>query len=157
MFSSLSGLMVPIYGLMILAPTSKLTRGVVNSRLLPFAASLLYAYALYQLWDAGLASKLGSIVKPVAQNFQNADIPAVIQGLAGLFKIKLFTVLAWAHLLLLDVYQARHILLDGAKHSVVTGHSIALSFMFGPLGFMSHIATKAVSEFIGRRQRRKQY
>jgi hypothetical protein len=34
------------------------------------------------------------------------------------------------------------VLLDGLKQGVPTGHSIALCCMFGPLGVLSHLATR---------------
>jgi hypothetical protein len=39
------------------------------------------------------------------------------------------------------------VLHDGLNNMVYTAHSVALCFMFGPLGLMSHLVTKAVVAF----------
>ena len=36
----------------------------------------------------------------------------------------------------------REVWMDGLKHGTATGHSVILCFMFGPLGILSHMATK---------------
>jgi len=41
----------------------------------------------------------------------------------------------------------RAVLHDGLNNMVYTAHSVALCFMFGPLGLMSHLVTKAVVAF----------
>ncbi|KAK9867253.1 hypothetical protein WJX84_007702 [Apatococcus fuscideae] len=40
---------------------------------------------------------------------------------------------------------AAHVYLDGLRRSVPTAHSIILCFMVGPLGLMSHFATRAIT------------
>ena len=41
--------------------------------------------------------------------------------------------------------QKSAVLLDGLRGGVPTGVSVALCFMFGPLGLLAHLATKAAA------------
>ena len=38
----------------------------------------------------------------------------------------------------------RELWLDGLRHAIPTGHSVILCFMFGPLGMLSHMVTRAI-------------
>lgn len=38
--------------------------------------------------------------------------------------------------------QGRWVYLDGQKNGIFTKHSLALSYAFGPIGFLSHLVTR---------------
>lgn len=46
----------------------------------------------------------------------------------------------------------RYILIDGLHQSVSTGHSVALCFLFGPLGLLSHFVTRLLASGGGSRR-----
>jgi hypothetical protein len=54
--------------------------------------------------------------------------------------------LGWFHLLTLDLFMARYISQDAAVWGVLGAHSVLLAFFFGPLGLLSHIATKTLAQ-----------
>ena len=45
----------------------------------------------------------------------------------------------------------RFILIDGLHQSITTGHSVALCFLFGPLGLLSHFVTRLLTSMGSRR------
>mmetsp|Transcript_30614 Transcript_30614/g.67800 ORF Transcript_30614/g.67800 Transcript_30614/m.67800 type:complete len:245 (+) Transcript_30614:110-844(+) len=141
LFSFTSALMVPVYGVMIFAPQSKLTRRLVQSPALLLLLGALYTVLLVQAMQAGLWQTLVSMAQALQVPPHTPDMTAV----ARLFCSPVITALAWVHLLMLDFFQAREVLVDGLVHSVATGHSVALCFLFGPLGLMSHMITRALS------------
>lgn len=139
--------MVPVYALMVLMPNSKLTRSLVLSPVLPVGLAVMYIGLLSQAIGSGLLEGIKGVFSTMQAPSYLPDMAAV----AALFTNPVTTVLAWAHLLLLDFYQARSVLVDGIKASVPTGHSIALCFLFGPLGLLSHFATRALKAAFGPR------
>lgn len=92
---------------------------------------------------------------------------------AALFTQPRVVLLAWLHLLTLDLFQAKYagislhppvanpphrgVFLDGVRHGVWTAHSVVLCFMFGPLGLLSHWLTKAAAKMLGRTPREQEY
>ena len=36
----------------------------------------------------------------------------------------------------------RYVFMDGQRHSIPTRHSLVLCYLFGPIGLMSHMATR---------------
>jgi hypothetical protein len=70
--------------------------------------------------------------------------PGWLPAFAAAFAHPAVSAAAWAHLLTIDLVQARWILRDGAGRGVPVRHSIGLSFMAGPLGLLSHFLTRAV-------------
>ena len=68
-------------------------------------------------------------------------------GMAAISKVfmeKWFTAIAWLNLLMLDFLMAREIALDAVDRGIVSAHSVILCFMCGPLGYLSHLLTKAM-------------
>jgi hypothetical protein len=76
------------------------TRQVLESPVLPLLLGVPYALLLWQAWQAGA---LGAIVDAVRAAAPLPDVAA----LAAVFKAPTLTAMAWLHLLLLDLLQAR--------------------------------------------------
>ncbi|CAK0782465.1 hypothetical protein CVIRNUC_005701 [Coccomyxa viridis] len=113
------------------------TERILKSKALFVAGATLYTALLVMWWPRGI----GQLCREVYQSC--TPLPNV-HVLAGVFKSAHATALAWLHLLLLDIAQAREVWLDGLRHAIPTGHSIILCFMFGPLGMLSHMTTRTV-------------
>jgi len=62
---------------------------------------------------------------------------------------------AWVHLLVIDLFMARSIYLDSLKTGVPARHTILLTFMFGPIGLVSHILTNVVHDILCLGQKHK--
>lgn len=157
-FGAVSGIMVPVYLLMAFATSSKLTRSaLLTSSALYIGLALLYVGVLVVAcqWE-GLVGTLGSIASSVYHTCVQVHASNPTGGMAAaaaaldlspvarLFADPWVTLLAWVHLLALDVLMAREIALDGLRAGVATGHSVLLCFFFGPTGLLSHAITRLV-------------
>lgn len=136
-FSISSAVMVPVYAMMVAQPQSKLTRKlVIDSPILPITLGLVYIALLVQGFQTTF---------PLPKTIlSQAPWSISALNLAEIFSNSLITCIAWLHLLLVDFLQARWILIDGQERSVLTSHSVALSFFVGPLGLLSHILTRVL-------------
>ncbi|PNW81665.1 hypothetical protein CHLRE_06g255300v5 [Chlamydomonas reinhardtii] len=151
-FSASSAVLVPVYALMAFAPASKLTRdALLNSPALYLLLAAAYVATFAAAWQAGLGAALGAMWE-AGQAAVVAGSPAALdlRPLAAMFGQPLVTLLAWLHLLTLDVVMAREIALDGLRTGVATAHSVLLCFFFGPTGLISHALTRLVSGSKGR-------
>ncbi|KAG2429303.1 hypothetical protein HXX76_011071 [Chlamydomonas incerta] len=151
-FSASSALLVPVYALMAFAPGSKLTRdALLNSPALYGLLAAAYVATFAAAWQAGLGASLGAMWE-AGRAAVVAGSPAALdlRPLAAMFGQPLVTLLAWLHLLTLDVVMAREIALDGLRTGVATAHSVLLCFFFGPTGLISHALTRLVSGAKGR-------
>jgi len=150
-FSAASAIMVPLYGLLALAPRSRAARALAASPTVPAALAAAYACLLAQHCLAApgggaLGAAAALLRATVVAPWPLVDVAGAVAGLAALFSDAAFTAAVWLHLLALDFCQAQAVFLDGASRGVPTPHSVLLCFMFGPLGLLSHAATCAALE-----------
>ncbi|CAM9790294.1 unnamed protein product [Discosporangium mesarthrocarpum] len=68
------------------------------------------------------------------------DLGALTKG----FSEEVSVATAWAHIVAQDLFVGRWVYLDGQKNKVFTGHSLAICFLFGPAGVISHLLTRAL-------------
>jgi len=73
-------------------------------------------------------------------------LPGVMELLSG--QVSMASV--WVHLLVVDLFMARALYLDSYRNSmrVPMKHTILLCWMFGPIGLLSHVVTKAIVSVI---------
>mmetsp|Transcript_17366 Transcript_17366/g.51956 ORF Transcript_17366/g.51956 Transcript_17366/m.51956 type:complete len:178 (+) Transcript_17366:164-697(+) len=88
---------IPIYSTMIAFPGWRQTSNVLKSRTAMLGACFLHAAAFVVWWCSGALQGAG---KALAHQR--------VAWFAGLLNSKEFTCLAWTHLLLLDLFQARY-------------------------------------------------
>ncbi|PNH08787.1 Histone H2A [Tetrabaena socialis] len=144
-FSATSAVMVPVYALLAFFANTKLTRStLLNSSVLYLGLALLYAATLAAAWQAGLGAGLAKVAAAV-QAAAPSPASLDLSPLAEMFAQPLVTLLAWVHLLALDVLMAREVALDGIRSGVATTHSVLLCFFFGPTGLLSHALTRLCS------------
>ncbi|KAK9830066.1 hypothetical protein WJX72_009556 [[Myrmecia] bisecta] len=134
-FTAATLTVMPLYALMIGLGRTQLTRRIVESPLVFVGLGALYIVCWAQWAHAGLVPLLQHAV-------QSAQPWPQMVTIAALFQNAHLTALAWIHLLLLDLYQAREVYLDGLRRNVVTAHSLVFCFMFGPSGVLCHAITK---------------
>lgn len=128
---------IPIYTALIALPHSRQITALLNSRVLLFAASLIYTAGYFSCYFSGALS-------PSVHAFSNLFANWKVERFASLLQCKQLTSLAWTHLVLLDMFQARFVYIDGQRHGIPVRHSLLLCFMFGPLGLLFHMMTKAL-------------
>ncbi|PKU61458.1 protein ABA DEFICIENT 4, chloroplastic isoform X2 [Dendrobium catenatum] len=123
---------LPFYALMVLVPKSTLTRRVMDSNI-PFAAlAILYGYLLYLSWTPSTLNVI------FATKYLLPELP----GMAKMFANEKTMASAWIHLLVVDLYAARQVFLDGLKSNVETRHSVTLCLLSCPIGILTHVITK---------------
>jgi hypothetical protein len=127
--------MVPVYALLIVAPRSSVLFRALTSHAVPFVLGLGYFAAI-----VGAAVDVAGIGH-VIQCFTTVCSSGVVV-MSDMFARKWFTAVSWINLLMLDFLMAREVALDAAERGIFAAHSIILCFMCGPVGFLSHLATK---------------
>jgi hypothetical protein len=133
---------MPLYALMIWFPSWKGTQRIMRSDIFFLAFSALYAYLLYVLGGWAIFTPLfGSMQHGGFSHANGWCLPA----LADMMKNSSITAITWVHLLLMDLFQARWVYFDSLAHQVSSAHSLAMCFMVGPLGLLSHCITKTVT------------
>eukprot|EP00466_Bigelowiella_natans_P015641 jgi/Bigna1/127248/aug1.4_g1956 len=115
-----------------------------NWFLVPF--SILYGVLFKQSWRPDFFEKLlpGSLDKWD----EGVQFVPQLSGVMELLSGPSSSASAWVHLLLINIFVARQIYLETYEMSgrVPIKHSILLSWIFGPLGLLSHMITKAIAE-----------
>lgn len=106
---------MPFYGLMIFGPRSRMTKSMVESSGVFFTLTSVLYGALLVLYDAR------KLVMPVIEAAMNSAFSAAgspcMGALATIFKTHEMTAIVWVHLLVLDLFQARWVIVDlGSNH-----------------------------------------
>jgi hypothetical protein len=128
----LSNLFVlPFWALMIFLPNWGVTRRVMESWLPFVVLAGLYLYLF-----------VGSITPENAQALANPKLADI----ARFFADERAAATGWTHFLVMDLFVGRWIYWEGQKTGIWTFHSIALCLFAGPLGLLSHILTRWISQ-----------
>lgn len=129
--------MVPVYAILLACPKSSIVYRIITSHAVPFALCAGWMAAV------GVAASDISQVPQVVQQATGA-MHSGITAISQVFMEKWFTAIAWLNLLMLDFLMAREIALDAVDRGIVAVHSLILCFMCGPIGYLSHLVTKAI-------------
>ncbi|KAL9318099.1 hypothetical protein ACSQ67_014616 [Phaseolus vulgaris] len=127
---------LPFYTLMVLAPNSVLTKKSMESSLPYVVLGILYAYLLYLSWTP----ETGRLI--FASKYLLPELP----GIARMFSSEMTLASAWIHLLVVDLFAARHVFQDGLKNQIETRHSVSFCLFFCPIGILTHVITKAMTK-----------
>ncbi|CAL8470955.1 g10497 [Coccomyxa elongata] len=137
-FTAATVAVMPLYAVMISSPRSHLAQKLLRPATFFIAVAALYV-VLLAAWVPH------DVLRICGENIRSCRPLPDVWKLGAMFKSAHITVLAWLHLLLLDLYQAREVWLDGLRHGVFTAHSLVFCFMFGPIGVLSHMMTRAAA------------
>ena len=121
-------IVLPFWGLMIVAPGWQFTRRVMDS-LIPIAIIPVFYVAL-------LASQLGGMA--AAPDFSLTGIAALLGTPAG-------AVIGWAHFLAFDLFVGRWAYLDSRARGInpwLTALALFFIFMAGPLGLLLYLGVR---------------
>ena len=131
LFDAANLFVLPFWLLMILLPNWQVTRKVMAS-FLPFVALAgLYLYLFANSLDPDSAEAFA--------NPQLAD-------LARLFADERVTATGWVHFLVMDLFVGRWIYWQGQQSGIWTIHSLVLCLFAGPIGLLSHIVTRWITQ-----------
>lgn len=118
---------LPFYTLMVLAPNSELTKKSMQSNV-PYAVlGILYAYLLYLSWTP----------ETVELIFASKYLLPELNSIGKMFSSEMTLASAWIHLLVVDLFAARQVFLDGQENQIETRHSVSLCLFFCPVGILS--------------------
>lgn len=134
-FTAATVAVLPVYATMLAAPKWRLTKAVVTSPVPYMALAGLYVWTVVSI---GGVKKLAGLLTGSFTRLTVADA-------AGLLAKKEEVAVVWIQLMLVDLFTARHIYLDGLKNRIFLAHSLVLCFMACPLGILSHCITRAIA------------
>ncbi|TKY64788.1 hypothetical protein E2542_SST07639 [Spatholobus suberectus] len=154
---------LPFYTLMVLAPKSELTKKSMESSVPYVVLGILYAYLLYLSWTPEtvrliFASKyllpevcMHSTMKFLfPKEFYPTDNIVYyfmqLTSIAKMFSSEMTLASAWIHLLVVDLFAARHVFQDGLENQIETRHSVSFCLFFCPVGILIHVITKAMTK-----------
>ncbi|KAL2335272.1 hypothetical protein Fmac_016485 [Flemingia macrophylla] len=127
---------LPFYTLMVLAPNSELTKKSMESSVPYVVLGVLYAYLLYLSWTP----------ETVALIFASKYLLPELTSIGKMFSSEMTLASAWIHLLVIDLFAARHVFLDGQENQIETRHSVSMCLFFCPIGVLTHVITKEITK-----------
>ncbi|KAK7295791.1 hypothetical protein RJT34_18703 [Clitoria ternatea] len=127
---------LPFYTLMVLAPKSELTKKSMESSIPYVVLGILYAYLLYLSWTP----------ETVQLIFASKYLLPELTSIGKMFSSELTLASAWIHLLVVDLFAARHVFQDGLENQIETRHSVSFCLFFCPIGILTHAITKAMAK-----------
>lgn len=130
-FTSANLFILPFWALMILLPNWGVTRRVMESYLPFVALAGVYLYLF-----------ISSITPETAQALSNPQLADITR----LFADEKTATTGWIHFLVMDLFVGRWIYWEGQKTGIWTIHSLALCLFAGPLGLLSHILTRWITQ-----------
>ncbi|GLI69528.1 hypothetical protein VaNZ11_014170, partial [Volvox africanus] len=113
----------------------------------PFVPLVLAYLALLVLsWSPDTLQIMmpGSLKEGLSGGFNPQFFPR-LEGISTLFGRVGVTASWMLHVLVINLFAGRWCLLEGLRQGIPTAHSVLLCSVFGPLGLLSHFATKALS------------
>ncbi|XP_020590079.1 protein MAO HUZI 4, chloroplastic-like isoform X2 [Phalaenopsis equestris] len=123
---------LPFYTLMVFVPKSTLAKRVMESNI-PFASlAILYGCLVYLSWTPSTLTLL------FASKYWLPELP----GISKMFASEMTLASAWIHFLVVDLYAARQVFVDGLKNKVETRHLVILCLLSCPFGIVTHLITK---------------
>lgn len=136
LFDSANLFVLPFWLIMIAVPNWQITRKVMDSFLPLILLAGLYVYLFSNSLDPDSA-----------QAFSNPQL----SDLARLFADERVTATGWIHFLVMDLFVGRWIYWEGQRTGIWTRHSLILCLFAGPIGLLSHIITRWISQWLAAR------
>ncbi|KAK8470109.1 hypothetical protein PHAVU_004G065900 [Phaseolus vulgaris] len=127
---------LPFYTLMVVAPKSELTKKCMESSVPYIGLGVLYAYLLHLSWTPETTGLI----------FASKYLLPELTSIGKMFSSEITLASAWIHLLVIDLYAARHVFLEGLENEIETRHSVCLCLFFCPIGVLTHLITKAITK-----------
>lgn len=155
LFTTGTVMVMPFYALMISKPNSRVTRNLMESKLLWLILGVLYIVAAYLSLNSedvvrailnAFTQQQGGNTAVSAAAAAGASAEPFISRCLTLFSNFMSTpetaCASWLHLISLDVFLARGVFLDAMEWGTPCRHSVLLCCMFGPLGVLAHAFTR---------------
>jgi hypothetical protein len=122
--------------LMILLPNNLVTKKIMGG----WTPILLYSLVHLFIVLKSISEPDGTApLTEFAGVFDPSGYP--LQSMMGMMKYPNFVSEEWSHVLVWDLFVGRLIWLDGIQKNIFTGHSVLLTNLIGPPGFLLHFLT----------------
>ena len=131
-FSIANMIAMPMWILMILLPKWKITRFLIDYKIIPIALSLIYAFYIFQAIQIGGGMDFGSLASVMALFTEENAV------LAG-----------WVHYLAFDLMVGMWILDQNKKigiHQLLIAPCLFATFMLGPIGLLLFLIIKSIKQ-----------
>lgn len=144
-----------LFGMMIVAPLARITQRVIKSNTAYVPIALAYVYLLAISWQPDSLSLIlpGSLQAGLVGGFSPQFFPT-LDSIATLFSRPATAASFLVHLLYINLFMARTLYMDGQGRRITTRHTVLLTMLLGPIGFLSHEITKLAyslaSQILGR-------
>ena len=135
-FKAATFLPQPLWLLLIVAPNAEITRRIMGPLTSIIAFSLVHLFIV--LFSVNQPNGTAPIAE-FAEVFNPTGDP--LGGMLGMMNYPNFVSEEWSHVLTWDLLVGRWIWLDGLKRGVFTPHSVLLTNLIGPPGFLLHWLT----------------
>jgi len=122
-------LVIPFWLMIILIPTSRITKILVNSIILPLIFSTTYIFIIY---------KMIILDESLMQTFQ---LYLDLDNLYILFSTEGFLLVFWLHFISINLFLGSWMSSDGVKYSMprsLVGVSLIFVYFMGPVGLVLH-------------------
>ncbi|WP_299189185.1 ABA4-like family protein [uncultured Aquimarina sp.] len=131
-FSIANMIAMPMWILMILLPKWKITRFLIDYKIIPIVLSLIYAFYIFQAIQIGRGMDFGSLASVMALFTEENAV------LAG-----------WVHYLAFDLMVGMWILDQNKKigiHQLLIAPCLFATFMLGPIGLLLFLIIKSIKQ-----------
>ncbi len=133
MFSIVNMIAMPMWLLMIVLPKWKITRYLIDHKILPIILSLFYVFYIVK-----------SVSEGGGMDFSNLD------SVMELFTVENAVLAGWVHYLVFDLLVGMWILDQNKNlgiHHLLIIPCLLASFMMGPVGFLLFIIIKTIKKY----------
>jgi len=132
---------IPLWLLIILAPSSKITQVLVNNLFIPFIMALTYGYlAFEQIYPSGAFDDF--IKKDPLDVLNNFKLYLGLDELMSLMDNTLFVLIFWIHFLALSLFLGIWIAKDAIKQGInkfIVIFPLILTYFSGPVGLFLYL------------------
>ena len=132
---------IPLWLLIILAPSSKITQGLVNNLFIPFIMALTYGYlAFEQIYPSGAFDDF--IKKDPLDVLNNFKLYLGLDELMSLMDNTLFVLIFWIHFLAISLFLGIWIANDAIKQGInkfIVIFPLILTYFSGPVGLFLYL------------------
>jgi len=132
---------IPLWLLIILAPNSKITQGLVNNLFIPLIMALTYGYlAFEQIYPSGAFDDF--IKKDPLDVLNNFKLYLGLDELMLLMDNTLFVLIFWIHFLALSLFLGIWIAKDAIKQGInkfIVIFPLILTYFSGPVGLFLYL------------------
>ncbi len=143
---------IPMWLLVIFAPNSKITQGLVNNLFIPFVMALTYGYLVFeQMYPSGVFNNiinkdptgaLNGLKKDPLEILNNFQLYFGLDQLMSLMDNTFFVLIFWIHFLTISLFLGIWIANDAIKHNIhkfIVLFPLVLTYFSGPVGLFLYL------------------